>query len=76
MMYNIHPRGLQHIPSVRGHFSNGVNKRKGIHSLKINPSRSLLATVGANSNEIAVYKLPTFDPFNSAEVRCTFVVVT
>ncbi|KAE9528835.1 hypothetical protein AGLY_012410 [Aphis glycines] len=59
MVYNVKSYELDQIPSIKGH---AADQQSGIHSLKINPSRTLLATGAYNSNEIAVYRLPTLDP--------------
>lgn len=68
MVYNVKSRELDQIPSIKGRVDEAVDQQSGIHSLKINPSRSLLATGAHNSNEIAVYRLPTLDPIVLAEV--------
>ena len=40
----------------------------GIHSLAINPSKTVLATTAENTRDIAFYSLPTFDPLAVGEV--------
>ncbi|CAH1731248.1 unnamed protein product [Aphis gossypii] len=64
MVYNVKSHKLDQIPSIKGH---AADQQSGIYSLKINPSRTLLATGAYNSNEIAVYRLPLFDPIALAE---------
>jgi WD repeat-containing protein 40A len=41
----------------------------GIHGISVNPSGTMLATGASNTNDIGIYKLPTFDPFCVGEVR-------
>lgn len=57
------------IPNLKssGKFKlNGENC--GIHSIKINPSKTLLVTGAEEPHEVAVYKLPSFDAVCVGEV--------
>lgn len=66
MVYDVVTQRLDQIPSLRGRTPSSsdtpAEQQCGIHSLQINPSRSLLATGAKNSNDIAIYRLPTLDP--------------
>lgn len=71
MVYNVKSHELDQIPLIKGRFDGATNHQNGNVSLKINPSRTLLATGAYNSNKIGVYKLrlPTLDPIVLAEVN-------
>ncbi|KAK3927784.1 DDB1- and CUL4-associated factor 12 [Frankliniella fusca] len=68
MVYDVMKHQLDKIPSLKGSSSRQSlpgppsEQQTGIHSVQINPSRTLLATGASSPNEIAVYRLPTLDP--------------
>lgn len=63
MVYDVNTRQMDIIPSLRSaELHRPQEQQCGIHSIEINPSRTLLATGALNSNDIAVYRLPTLDP--------------
>lgn len=61
MVYNLKSHELDQIPSIKGQVEGADTEQNGIYALQINRSRTLLATGAYNSNEIAVYSVPTFD---------------
>lgn len=70
MVYDVITKAVDRIPCLVGSNDDyAPDGPCGIQALSINPSRSLLATGGKNSNEIGVYKLPTLDPAYIAEVN-------
>ena len=71
MVYDVVTQRLDQIPSLQGRREpNSVpqDQQSGIHSVQINPSKTLLATGARNSSEIAIYRLPTLDPVCVGEV--------
>ena len=70
MVYDVNTRHMDQIHSLASS-ENSVppDVESGIHAIEINPSRTLLATGGKHSNDVAVYKLPTLDPICVGEVR-------
>nr|CAD7392900.1 unnamed protein product [Timema cristinae] len=64
MVYDVTTQKLDQIPSLQGRrdTSAGQQDQCGIHSVQINPSKTLLATGARNSSEVAIYRLPTLDP--------------
>lgn len=63
MVFDVNTRHMDQIPSLpSSENSNPPAETSGIHAIEINPSRTLLATAGKQTNDIAIYRLPTLDP--------------
>uniref|UniRef100_A0A1B6DPS3 DDB1- and CUL4-associated factor 12 beta-propeller domain-containing protein n=1 Tax=Clastoptera arizonana TaxID=38151 RepID=A0A1B6DPS3_9HEMI len=66
MVFDVVTQRFDQIPSLTSKNVNSAEmpaeQQCGIHSLQINPSRTFLATGAKNSNDIAIYRLPTLDP--------------
>ncbi|XP_023025433.1 DDB1 and CUL4 associated factor 12-like protein [Leptinotarsa decemlineata] len=66
MIYDVTTRKIDQIPSLLSKRNmTGTydpSQQCGIHSIQINPSRTLLATGARNTCDIAIYRLPTLDP--------------
>ena len=77
LLYNINSKIVDYIPKISSTVShkfeknNQANYKGGIHSIVTNPSKSLLCTNGVNNCDIAIYKLPTVDPFCIGECAHT-----
>ena len=69
-VYDIVKRDIYAIPLLKSsiYTSNHTENQCGIHSLAINPSKTVLATGSENTNDVAFYSLPTFDPLALGEV--------
>jgi len=73
MVYDVGTRKLDHIPLLPSRReSHAVQEQCGIHSAKLNPSKTMLVTGAKNPCEIGIYRLPTMDPLCVGEVRIFF----
>ena len=69
MVLNLITRQMVQIPSLKSSDDSCPAENPcGIHAIDTNPSRTMLATGGENTNDLAVYRLPTFDPVCIGEV--------
>lgn len=62
MVYDVNMRRVDAIPTLPNTRSNGPETQNGIMAIQKNPSGTLLATGARHSSDIAIYRLPTFDP--------------
>ncbi|XP_050303792.1 DDB1- and CUL4-associated factor 12 homolog [Anthonomus grandis grandis] len=65
MVYDVQTHKLDQIPSLisRRNLTSQSNEQPcGIHSVQLNPSKSLMATGARNTCDVAVYRMPTLDP--------------
>lgn len=69
MVMDVSSKKIDQIPSLQSS-ENSVppDSECGLHSIEINPSRTLLSTGARNSNDVAVYRLPTLDPICVGEM--------
>ena len=64
MVLDLNSKSMHQIPTLQCSSKSLMlgDEEGGIHSIAINPSRTLLATNGRSSSQTAVYRLPTLDP--------------
>ena len=64
MVVDLNSKSLHQIPTLQSSSKSLMpgDEEGGIHSIAINPSRTLLATNATSSSQPAVYRLPTLDP--------------
>ena len=78
MVLDLVTRQIANIPSLKSSDeSEPAECPSGIHAISINPSRTLLATGAENTNDLGIYRLPSFDPVCVSEVSelfCLFVL--
>lgn len=63
LVMDVNTNHLEHKASLKSSSqSNPAECPCGIHSIAINPSHTMLATGGENTNDLAIYELPEFSP--------------
>ncbi|GFR87123.1 DDB1- and CUL4-associated factor 12-like [Elysia marginata] len=63
LVMDVNTNRLEHKTSLKSSpQSNPAECPCGIHSIAINPSHTMLATGGENTNDLAIYELPYFNP--------------
>lgn len=63
MVLDVATKKIDHIPSLESREgSRPPTAERGVNSIEMNPSKTLLTTGASNSNDVAVYRLPTLDP--------------
>jgi len=70
MVLDVTTKKIDHIPSLESiEATRSLNRNfrppngeRGVNSIEMNPSKTLLTTGASNSNDVAVYRLPTLDP--------------
>eukprot|EP00088_Acartia_fossae_P022591 TRINITY_DN2375_c0_g1_i11.p1 TRINITY_DN2375_c0_g1~~TRINITY_DN2375_c0_g1_i11.p1 ORF type:complete len:467 (-),score=86.19 TRINITY_DN2375_c0_g1_i11:443-1843(-) len=63
MVLDVTTKRIDQIPSLESREgSRPLLAERGVNSIEINPSKTLITTGASNSNDVAVYRLPTLDP--------------